>query len=120
MRTGGPGIGGLSLLLIETDRPGVTRGSVPGLEWYNRNNGWLKFDNVEVPVGNLIGVENRGFAGLANQFNIERFSGIAATLAMARTSIAEAVAFARERQTFGKRLIDHQVMRCLLYTSRCV
>lgn len=111
VRTGGPGIGGLSLLLIETDRPGVTRGSVPGLEWYNRNNGWLKFDNVEVPVGNLIGVENRGFAGLANQFNIERFSGIAATLAMARTSIAEAVAFARERQTFGKRLIDHQVMR---------
>lgn len=111
VRTGGPGIGGLSLLLIETDRPGVTRGSVPGLEWYNRNNGWLKFDNVEVPVGNLIGVENRGFAGLANQFNIERFSGIAATLAMTRTCVAEAVAFARERQTFGKRLIDHQVMR---------
>lgn len=111
VRTGGPGIGGLSLLLIETDRPGVTRGSVPGLGWYNRNNGWLKFDNVEVPVGNLVGVENRGFAGLANQFNIERFSGIAATLAMTRTCVAEAVAFARERQTFGKRLIDHQVMR---------
>ena len=111
VRTGGPGMGGLSMLLIETDRPGVTRGPVPGLQWYNRNNGWLQFDNVEVPVSNLIGVENRGFAGLAGQFNIERFSGISATLAMARTCIAEAIAFARERQTFGKRLIDHQSMR---------
>jgi len=111
VRTGGPGMGGLSMLLIETDRPGVSRGPVPGLEWYNRNNGWLQFDNVEVPVSNLIGVENRGFAGLAGQFNIERFSGISATLAMARTCIAEAIAFARERQTFGKRLIDHQSMR---------
>lgn len=111
VRTGGPGMGGLSMLLIETDRPGVTRGPVPGLQWYNRNNGWLQFENVEVPVSNLIGVENRGFAGLASQFNIERFSGISATLAMARTCIAEAIAFARERQTFGKRLIDHQSMR---------
>lgn len=111
VRTGGPGMGGLSMLLIETDRAGVTRGPVPGLEWYNRNNGWLNFENVEVPVTNLIGVENRGFAGLAGQFNIERFSGISATLAMARTCIAEAIAFARERQTFGKRLIDHQSMR---------
>ncbi|RZJ30590.1 MAG: acyl-CoA dehydrogenase, partial [Brevundimonas sp.] len=111
VRTGGPGMGGLSMLLIETDRPGVTRGPVPGLQWYNRNNGWLQFDNVEVPVSNLIGIENRGFAGLAGQFNIERFSGISATLAMARTCIAEAIAFARERQTFGKRLIDHQSMR---------
>lgn len=111
VRTGGPGMGGLSMLLIETDRPGVTRGPVPGLQWYNKNNGWLQFENVEVPVSNLIGVENRGFAGLASQFNIERFSGISATLAMARTCIAEAIAFARERQTFGKRLIDHQSMR---------
>lgn len=111
VRTGGPGMGGLSMLLIETDRAGVTRGPVPGLQWYNKNNGWLQFDNVEVPVTNLIGVENRGFAGLASQFNIERFSGISATLAMARTCIAEAIEFARERQTFGKRLIDHQSMR---------
>lgn len=111
VRTGGPGIGGLSMLLIETDRAGITRGPLPGLQWYNKNNGWLKFDNVEVPVSNLIGEENRGFAGLAGQFNIERFSGISATLAMTRTCVAEAIAFARERHTFGKRLVDHQVMR---------
>ncbi|WP_309645200.1 acyl-CoA dehydrogenase family protein [Phenylobacterium sp.] len=111
VRTGGPGVGGLSLLLIEADRAGVSTKSVEGLEWYNRNNGSITFHNVEVPAANLIGVENRGFAGLANQFNIERFSGISATLAMARTAIAEAISWARERQTFGQRLIDHQTIR---------
>ena len=111
VRTGGPGIGGLSLLLIETDRPGVSRRPVKGLGWYNRNNGTLGFDQVEVPLTNLIGPENRGFAGLASQFNVERFSGISATLAMARTAIAEAIAWARSRHTFGQRVIDHQVIR---------
>ncbi len=111
VRTGGAGSGGLSLLLIEADRPGVSTASIAGLHWYNRNNGSIRFDNVEVPVDHLIGVENKGFAGLAHQFNIERFSGIAATLAMARVATAEAIAFARQRQTFGKRVIDHQVIR---------
>ncbi|WP_332767189.1 acyl-CoA dehydrogenase family protein [Phenylobacterium sp.] len=111
VRTGGPGVGGLSLLLIDAHSPGVSSKPVKGLSWYNGNNGSLTFDNVEVPVGNLIGIENRGFAGLANQFNIERFSGIAATLAMARTAIAEAIDWARQRHTFGQRLIDHQAMR---------
>lgn len=110
-RTGGAGSGGLSLLLIEADRPGVSTASIPGLHWYNRNNGSIRFENVEVPVSQLIGTENKGFAGLAHQFNIERFSGIAATLAMARAAVAEAIAFARQRQTFGKRVIDHQVTR---------
>jgi acyl-CoA dehydrogenase len=111
VRTGGAGSGGLSLLLIEANRPGVSTASIAGLHWYNRNNGSIRFENVEVPVDHLIGVENKGFTGLAHQFNIERFSGIAATLAMARAAMTEAIAFARQRQTFGKRVIDHQVTR---------
>ncbi len=111
VRTGGSGSGGLSLLLIDAKLPGVTCEPIEGLAWYNRNNGAIRFNDVQVPVGNLVGVENKGFAGLAHQFNVERFSGIAATLAMARAALAEAIAFARERQAFGKRVIDHQVTR---------
>jgi acyl-CoA dehydrogenase len=111
VRTGGAGSGGLSLLLIEADRPGVSTASIAGLHWYNRNNGSIRFESVEVPVDHLIGIENKGFAGLAHQFNIERFSGISATLGMARAALADAIAFARQRQTFGKRVIDHQVTR---------
>jgi acyl-CoA dehydrogenase len=59
----------------------------------------------------LIGEENRGFAGLARQFNIERLSGVAATLAMSRTAVAEAIAWAQTRVAFGKRLVEHQALR---------
>lgn len=116
VRTGGAGSGGLSLLLIEADRPGVSAASIAGLHWYNRNNGSIRFDHVAVPVDQLVGIENKGFAGLAHQFNIERFSGIAATLAMARVAVAAAIDFARQRQTFGKRVIDHQVTRHRIVT----
>jgi acyl-CoA dehydrogenase len=111
VRTGGAGTSGLSLLLIETDRPGIRRAGVPGMAWYSRANGTITFEQVEVPVTNLIGVEGRGFSSLTPQFNIERFSGISATLAMARTSVAEAIGWARARRAFGQRLIDHQVIR---------
>ncbi|GAB4148087.1 MAG: acyl-CoA dehydrogenase family protein [Sphingomonadales bacterium] len=110
-RTGGPGMGGLSLLLADLRQPGVSRAPVPGTAWYNKNIGTIRFDNARVPAANLIGVENQGFAGLAGQLNVERFSGIGATLAMSRACLSEAIAHAQTRQTFGKRLIDHQAIR---------
>jgi len=110
-RTGGPGMGGLSLFLVDLDQPGVSRSPIPGMAWYNRNLGSLHFDRVKVPADQLIGEENRGFAGLAAQLNIERFSGIAATLAMSRAATAAAIVHAQTRESFGKRLADHQAIR---------
>jgi acyl-CoA dehydrogenase len=110
-RTGGPGLGGLSLLLVDTDSDGVSMEPVPGLSWYSASNGTIHFENTEVPEDRLLGPENSAFKMLAGQFNIERFSGVGATLAMARVATADAIAWARERETFGKRLIDHQRIR---------
>jgi len=111
VRTGTAGAGGISLLLIDAASPGVERRAVPGLRWYNASNGTIEFRDVHVPLERLIGVENRGFAGLARQFNVERLSGIAATLAMSRTAVAEAIAWAQEREAFGARLVEHQALR---------
>lgn len=131
-RTGGPGLSGLSVLLVDLAQPGVTRTPARGLGWYNKNIGTLKFENAVVPLANLIGTENQGFAVLGAQLNTERFSGIAAMLALARSAAAEAIAWAKQRQTFGKRLIDHQAIRHKLidmvrrinvayaYMDRCV
>ncbi len=110
-RTGGPGIGGLSLLWVDLRQAGVTRTPAPGLGWYNANIGTLNFKDVVVPVSHLIGKENEGFLSLGAQLNTERFSGIAAMLALARAATAETIAWAKERQTFGKRLADHQAVR---------
>jgi acyl-CoA dehydrogenase len=111
VRTGGAGAGGISLLLIDAASPGIERRAVPGLRWYNGNNGTIEFHDVRVPIDRLIGEENRGFAGLARQFNVERLSGVAATLAMSRTAVAEAIAWAQQRVAFGKRLVEHQTLR---------
>lgn len=111
VRTGGAGAGGISLLLIDAAIPGVERRPVPGLQWYSASNGTLEFRDVRVPLDRLIGAENRGFAGLAKQFNVERLSGIAATLAMSRVAVAEAIAWAQQREAFGKRLVEHQALR---------
>lgn len=110
-RTGGAGSKGLSMFLLETNRPGVSREPVPGLGWYSASIGTLRCENVELPADALIGEENHCFRDLTQQFNIERFSGAAAALALCRVTIADAIAFARERHVFGQRLIDHQVTR---------
>lgn len=111
VRTGGAGAGGISLLLIDAQNAGIERHPVPGLQWYSASNGTIEFRDVRVPLDRLIGAENSGFAGLAKQFNVERLSGIAATLAMSRVAVAEAIAWAQQREAFGKRLVEHQALR---------
>lgn len=102
---------GISLLLIDARSEGIQREPVPGLKWYNASLGSIRFNRTPVAETCLIGPEHRGFVQLLPQFNIERFSGVAATLGMARVCVSEAINFARHRQVFGKRLIDQQVIR---------
>ena len=61
VRTGGPGASGVSLLLIERDRPGFTRTPLKKMGWWCSDTATLHFDDVRVPAGNLIGEENAGF-----------------------------------------------------------
>ncbi len=110
-RTGASGMGGLSLFVVDLEQAGVKRSPIKGLHWYNRNVGTLQFDNVRVPEEQRIGEENRGFAALAKQLDIERFSGIGAMLGLSRYCLAEAITHCKQRSAFGKSLVDHQVLR---------
>ena len=114
-RTGdGPdrrGAAGLSFLLIEAERKGVTRTKLDKMGWWMSDTAAIHFDDVEVPAENLIGAENAGFAGIVANFNMERLSMAAQAIAFARVCIEDAAAWARERETFGKPLIRHQVIR---------
>ena len=64
VRTGGEGRGGVSLLLIERDREGFTRTALKKQGWWASDTAALYFDDVRVPKSNLIGEENKGFAGI--------------------------------------------------------
>lgn len=111
VRTGGPGAGGVSLLLIERDRPGFTRFELKKMGWWCSDTATLRFDNCRVPAANLIGEENAGFRIIMRNFNSERLGMSAAAVGFAQVCLDEAVAWARERQTFGKRLVEHQAIR---------
>ena len=111
VRTGGPGAGGVSLLLIERDRPGFTRYELKKMGWWSSDTATLRFDNVRVPAANLIGEENTGFRIIMRNFNSERLAMSAGAVGFAQVCLDEAVAWARERQTFGKRLVEHQAIR---------
>ena len=111
VRTGGEGLGGISLLLIEADRPGVTRTKLKKQGWWASDTAALYFDNVRVPAENLIGGENQGFLGIMHNFNGERLGMAAGATGSARVCLEEAVKWAQQRETFGKRLADHQVIR---------
>ena len=111
VRTGGDGAGGLSFLLVEADRPGVSRAPLKKMGWWMSDTASIHFDDVRVPVENLIGGENSGFAGIVVNFNMERLSMAAQAIAFSRVCIEDAADWALERQTFGKPLVKHQAIR---------
>ena len=111
VRTGGPGAAGVSLLLIERDRPGFTRAELKKMGWWCSDTASLHFDNVRVPAANLIGEENAGFRAIMRNFNSERLGIAAGAVGFAQTCLDDALDWARQRQTFGQPLIGHQAIR---------
>jgi acyl-CoA dehydrogenase len=114
VRTGGEGSSGISLLLIEMDRPGVNRTALEKMGWHCSDTAAIYFDDVRVPATNLIGPENGGFIGIMRNFNRERLGMAMGCCAFARVCLEEAADWARERKTFGKPLAGHQVIRVKL------
>jgi acyl-CoA dehydrogenase len=112
VRTGGEGAAGVSMLLIPTDAEGFSRTALERKQgWWASDTATLYFDNVRVPVDQLIGEENQGFKVIMTNFNAERMAMAVGMEAYGRVCMEEAVSWARERKTFGKRLADHQVIR---------
>jgi acyl-CoA dehydrogenase len=111
VRTGGPGRGGISLLVIERDTPGFSRTPLKKMGWWASDTATLYFDDCRVPAGHLLGAENQGFALIMRNFNRERLGMAAACTSYARVCFDEAAAYAKERRTFGKRLVEHQAIR---------
>jgi alkylation response protein AidB-like acyl-CoA dehydrogenase len=105
------GAQGVSVILVERDRPGVTvrRMKLQG-NWV-AGTGVVTFDNVKVPIYNLLGKEGEGFKYIAHNLNHERLTIAVQAIRQSRLCIQDSIEFARVRKTFGKRLIDHQVVR---------
>jgi acyl-CoA dehydrogenase len=111
VRTGGIGAGGISLLLVEGNAPGLLRTPLAKMGWWSSDTATLHFDDCRVPAANLIGEENSGFKTIMLNFNDERLNGSAFCNAFSQVCLDEAIAYAKQRVTFGKPLSQHQVIR---------
>ncbi|MDO8654681.1 MAG: acyl-CoA dehydrogenase family protein [Undibacterium sp.] len=111
VRTGGAGAGGVSALLMPADTPGLNRTPLKKMGWWCSDTAQIHFDNCRVPVANLLGKENRGFDIFMRNFNHERLALALQAYGFACVCLDEASDWARERITFGKHLVEHQVVR---------
>ncbi|KAK5637272.1 hypothetical protein RRF57_012984 [Xylaria bambusicola] len=114
VRTGGEGMNGVSLLLIERDMGGVSTRCMECQGVWSSGTTYITFEDVKVPVENLLGKENQGFKVIMTNFNHERIGIIIQSIRFSRVCYEESVKYASKRRTFGKKLIDHPVIRMKL------
>ncbi|ORX77514.1 acyl-CoA dehydrogenase NM domain-like protein [Basidiobolus meristosporus CBS 931.73] len=111
VRTGGEGMGGVSLLLIERSMPGVKTRQMQCSGVWCSGTSYITFEDVKVPRSNLVGKENKGFKYIMYNFNHERMGIAIQASRFSRVCLEESIKYANKRKTFGKKLIDHPVIR---------
>ncbi|KAI1397972.1 acyl-CoA dehydrogenase NM domain-like protein [Hypoxylon fuscum] len=114
VRTGGEGMNGISLLLIERESGGVSTRRMDCQGVWSSGTTYITFEDVKVPVENLLGKENQGFKVIMTNFNHERMGIVIQSLRFSRVCYEESVKYANKRRTFGKKLIEHPVIRMKL------
>ena len=118
VRTGAGGASGISLIAVPGDAPGLERTPLAKMGWWCSDTARLSFSSCRVPADHLIGDENAGFRAIMANFNGERLLMSASACAFAAVCLDEATEWARNRTTFGQRLVEHQVVRHKLVDMR--
>ena len=108
---GNKGRGGISMLVVPGDTPGLSRSPLQKMGWHCSDTAHLRFDGVRVPARLLVGLEGSGFKMIMGNFNGERLSMAVMALGFAECCYREALDWARTRKTFGSALVEHQVVR---------
>ena len=101
VRTGGPGAAGVSLLVVEKGTPGfeVSR-KLDKMGWRSSDTAELSYTDARVPVANLVGAENSGFAQIAAAFVSERIGLAAQAYSSAQRCLDLSVQWCRDRETW--------------------
>jgi alkylation response protein AidB-like acyl-CoA dehydrogenase len=114
-RTGEDPHGGLTLLVIEDGMDGFERGrNLDKIGLHAQDTAELFFDDVAVPVANRLGEEGSGFIQLVSNLPQERFSMAVSSVAGAEAAFDLTLAYAKERQAFGRPIGSFQHNRFVL------
>jgi acyl-CoA dehydrogenase len=108
--TGEGGHHGLSFLIVDK-ADGVEASAIDKLGWHASDTGLISFQDVFVPEENLLGRENEGFYLIMANFQWERLLMALGAVGAMRVAYEKTVAYAKERNAFGRPLTGHQVLR---------
>ncbi|EYF05315.1 acyl-CoA dehydrogenase family protein [Chondromyces apiculatus] len=111
VRTGGDGHAGISLLVIEREHGFTVSRKLAKMGWWASDTAEIAFDGCRVPVSNLLGEEHQGFVPIMMNFSVERLLLASNCVAIAELAYRESMAYARERQAFGRSVSGFQVTR---------
>lgn len=105
------GFEGVSLLVIDRNAPGVSAKKLKKLGWHASDTAELFFDNVKVPVENLVGEEGQGFIYLMGGLQLERLTGAVSAIAGCENAMEYTLQYMSERHAFGRSIDRFQVLR---------
>ena len=105
------GAKGISLLIVDRDSPGLSARPLNKLGWHASDTGEISFDDVKVPINNLLGVEGQGFFYIMQHFVSERLSLASGGVAASTYAMELTLKYIDEREAFGKKLNRFQVLR---------
>ncbi len=112
LRTGGPGPGGISAIVVEKDAPGLSFGKPEKkLGWNSQPTSMVIFEDCRVPLANRIGEEGEGFKIAMRGLDGGRVNIGACSLGGARACLEAARNYMLERKQFGKRLAEFQALQ---------
>ena len=112
VRTGGEGMEGVSLIGVETDRPGFTvANKLKKMGWAASDTAELVFEDLRVPAENLIGDPGGGFIVMMQNFGGERLFLAAMAVEIAQMAFDEARRYSQEREVFGRPIGKFQITR---------
>lgn len=110
-----PGYKGLSMILVEMDRPGITISKkLDKVGMRSSDTAEIIFEDVRVPLENLLGREGNGFAQIMWELQGERMIAAAGSIGMAEYAYEYAYRYAKERKQFGQPIANFQVISHLL------
>lgn len=102
---------GISIFLMDTNLSGITAAKLDKLGWRASDTAEISFDNVEIPLENLMGEEGKGFAYIMQHFALERLVMAINAHARAEYAIDYTLKYMSEREAFGKTINKFQALR---------
>ena len=111
---------GVTAFLVETDKPGFSRGKTePKLGIRASATSEIIFDNYECPVENVLGQPGEGFKIAMSILDAGRIGIAAQALGIAQAALDASVAYAREREAFGQKIGQFQMIQQKLADMKC-